>query len=80
MARSIRIEHSGAFYKGSDPRKLALAPYIWERTAVSQGWLAKHLEMGSAANVSQQIRRARFSCRFLPKDLKRLLSLSRIEP
>lgn len=59
--------------KGSDPRKVALARHIWERTAVSQGWLAKQLQMGSAANVSQQIRRAKFSLRVLPKDLKRFL-------
>ena len=45
--------------KGSDPRKVALARHLWERTVVSQDWLAKQLQMGSAANVSQQIRRAK---------------------
>jgi REP element-mobilizing transposase RayT len=59
--------------KGSDPRKVALARHLWERTTVSQGWLAKHLEMGSAANVSQQIRRSTLSPRPLPRGLKRFL-------
>jgi len=43
--------------KGSDPRKLALAELLWRRTTVSQEWIAAKLSMGSAANVSQQLRR-----------------------
>jgi hypothetical protein len=43
--------------KGSDPRKLLLADLLWRRTVVSQEWLASKLEMKSAANVSQQLRR-----------------------
>ncbi|MGI8605419.1 MAG: transposase [Verrucomicrobiales bacterium] len=43
--------------KGSDPRKLALARLLWQKTAVSQGWLAEKLHLRSAANVSQQLRR-----------------------
>jgi putative transposase len=43
--------------KGSDPRKLMLADHLWRRTTVSQEWLAQHLSMRSAANVSQQLRR-----------------------
>ena len=43
--------------KGSDPRKLALAELLWKRTTVSQEWIAEHLSMRSAANVSQQLRR-----------------------
>jgi hypothetical protein len=42
---------------GADPRKVAIARVIWEQTTVGQGWLAERLAMGSAANVSQQIRR-----------------------
>lgn len=56
--------------KGSDPRKVALARYIWKHTTVSQGWLAERLHMGSAANVSQQLRRAKFSASTLPKKLE----------
>jgi putative transposase len=44
---------------GSDARKVALARLLWERTTVSQVWIAEQLGMGSAANVSQQIRRDR---------------------
>ena len=42
---------------GADSRKVEIARIIWERTTVPQGWLAKYLRMGSAANVSQQLRR-----------------------
>jgi putative transposase len=42
---------------GSDQRKVALAKLIWERTTVSQNWLADRLGMKSAANVSQQLKR-----------------------
>ena len=42
---------------GSDARKVTLAKLAWEKTTVSQGWIAKRLEMGSPANVSQALRR-----------------------
>lgn len=41
---------------GSDGRKVAIARAIWQRTTIGQGWLAEHLAMSSAANVSQQMR------------------------
>ena len=44
--------------KGSDPRKVVLAELLWKRTTVSQEWLAEELQMRSAANVSQLLRRA----------------------
>ena len=43
--------------KGSDVRKLMLADLMWRRTVVTHEWLAEHLGMKSAANVSQQLRR-----------------------
>lgn len=43
--------------KGSHPCKVALARLPWQRTTVSQSWLASRLHMKSAANVSQVIRR-----------------------
>jgi putative transposase len=42
---------------GSEASKVEIARIIWETTIVSQSWLAKRLGMGSAANVSQQLRR-----------------------
>ena len=56
--------------KGSDPRKVALAKFLWENTTVSQGWLAEQLAMGSAANVSQQLRRVVLERRSLPRPLR----------
>jgi len=44
---------------GSDERKVAIAKLIWERTTVSQGWIASHLGMSTGANVSQQIKRSK---------------------
>jgi len=43
--------------KGSHPCKVALARLLWQRTTVSQSWLASRLHMKSAANVSQVIKR-----------------------
>ena len=43
---------------GSDVRKVVIAQAIWESTTVSQSWIAERLRMSSAANVSQQLRRA----------------------
>ena len=42
---------------GNDARKVALAKLAWEKTTVSQGWIARRLIMGSPANVSQALRR-----------------------
>ena len=44
--------------RGSDPRKVSLAELLWRRTTVTQEWLADKLQMRSAANVSQLLRRA----------------------
>jgi REP element-mobilizing transposase RayT len=60
--------------KGSDPRKVALAKLLWERTTVGQGWLAERLQMGSAANVSQQLRRATRSPKNLPPAFSKFLA------
>ena len=42
---------------GSDPRKVAIAGTIHKETTTLLGWTAKRLQMKSAANVSQQLRR-----------------------
>ena len=67
---------------GSDARKVALAALLWERTTMSQAWIAEHLAMGSAANVSQQIRRWKTAPNApnLPPALRMFIkSLSRLE-
>lgn len=43
--------------KGSEPRKVSLAWAVARSTTLSQTWIADHLHMRSAANVSQQVRR-----------------------
>ena len=63
---------------GSDARKVALAKLLWARTTVSQGWIAERLGMGSAANMSQQIRRDR-TARLSPR-CGNSSTLSRYEP
>ncbi len=67
-----------ATLKGSDPRKVALARCLWENTSVSQGWLADRLMMGSAANVSQQIRRRKRAAQSLPSRLRGFLQSVKI--
>jgi putative transposase len=42
---------------GSEPRKVSLAWAIARSTTMSQSWIADRLNMRSAANVSQQVRR-----------------------
>lgn len=61
--------------KGSDPRKVLLADLLWRRTVVSQEWLAEKLEMKSAANVSQQLRRIdrKSAINKVPEELKHFL-------
>jgi REP element-mobilizing transposase RayT len=62
--------------RGSDPRKLAIADRLWRETIVSQAWIADHLHMRSAANVSQQLRRldrSRLEAR-LPRPLRAFLA------
>jgi hypothetical protein len=44
---------------GSDPRKVAIAGFIQQTTTIPQGWTAERLQMKSAANVSQQLGRAK---------------------
>jgi hypothetical protein len=44
---------------GSEPRKVAVARVVWDRTTVGMPWLAEQLNLRSAANASQQIRRHR---------------------
>ena len=46
--------------KGSDPRKVALAKLLWEKTAVTQTWIAERLEMSSAANVGRTLHKWRW--------------------
>ncbi len=61
--------------KGSDPRKVLLADVLWRRTVVSQEWLAEKLEMKSAANVSQQLRRldVKTAVKKVPDEMKHIL-------
>jgi REP element-mobilizing transposase RayT len=41
----------------TEPRKVLLAALLWKKTTVSQGWIAEHLRMKNAANVSRVVHR-----------------------
>ena len=58
---------------GSRREKVLLAAALCKRTTLSQGWLAERLHMKSAANVSQQVRRA-LADKTFRKELDALLS------
>jgi hypothetical protein len=64
--------------QGSDGRKVAIARVIWEKTTVGMNWIAEHLAMESAANVSQQMGWDRRWPARLLKDLERRSKLSRV--
>ena len=61
--------------KGSDARKVALAQVIRQRTTVKMSWIAEHLHMCSAANVSQQLCRNP-KVEGVPKKLKQWILVS----
>ena len=52
-----------------------MSDLLWRRTVVSQEWLAEKLEMKSAANVSQQLRRldVKAAIKKVPNELKHFL-------
>jgi putative transposase len=62
VAEGLRMhnlsEEDLAALPGSDPRKVAIARVVRGKTSVRLGWIADALKMKSAANVSQQLRRA----------------------
>jgi len=58
-----------ATLRGSDPRKVAIARVLRQRTTVGMGWIAEHLCMRSAGNVSQQLCRKPAVGQPLPKRL-----------
>jgi REP element-mobilizing transposase RayT len=62
---------------GSEARKVAIARLIKERTTMKLPWIAAQLELRSAANASQQIRRQKLNPPTLPKPLQQWLTLSR---
>jgi hypothetical protein len=41
----------------TEPRKVMLAGLLWKKKTVSQAWIAEHLGMKNAANVSRVIHR-----------------------
>jgi len=43
--------------KGADVRKAIIAKRLWDKTTMSQGWIAERLHMKSAANVGMVVRR-----------------------
>lgn len=62
--------------KGSDPRKIAIARVLWRGTIVSMEWIARRLEMKSATNASQQLRRQMPVVQTLPFALQEWMVLS----
>jgi hypothetical protein len=54
-------------------RKVALARLVWEKTTVSQSWIAERLKMGNAANVSLALHRAKGRRKAMPKELAKFI-------
>ena len=60
-AKEQRISLAHLPDRPSAREKVALAATLKATTSVSNGWLAERLDMGSAANVSQYVRRLRLA-------------------
>ncbi len=60
--------------KGSDPRKVAIAHAVHLKTAMPRQWTATRLQMKSAMNVCQQIKRLKTGKLNLPKEASQWLS------
>lgn len=58
--------------KGADARKAIIAKRLWDKTTVSQGWIAERLHMKSAANVGMVVRRELTTKKLaaVPKELR----------
>lgn len=58
--------------KGADVRKAIVAKLLWDKTTVSQGWIAERLHMKSAANVGMVVRRelTKKKLAAVPKELR----------
>ena len=78
VARGLRelglTKEELATQPGSEARKVMIAQAVHSLTSVSQGWIAEHLGMKSAANVSQQLRRLKRGEIKPSRDLKTWLS------
>jgi putative transposase len=59
----------------NEPRKVELARLIWNKTTVSQGWIAQNLRMRSAANVSLTLHRTKNRRTELPTKLREFIQL-----
>jgi putative transposase len=59
---------------GSEPRKVAIAHVVHQKTAMARKWTAARLQMKSAMNVSQQIKRLKTGQLNLPDEVKQWLS------
>lgn len=59
----------------TDPRKVEIARQIWRKTTVSQAWLAEHLQMRSAANVSLILHRAKTQQKAVPRALRKFVEM-----
>lgn len=59
---------------GSGPRKVVIAQAVHRQTALTGQRTAARLEMKSAVNVCQQVKRLRVGKLKLPKEAKRWLS------
>ena len=59
-SRTFRLSESDLkSLPGSDPKKVAIDGSIHQSTTTPQVWTAERLQMKSAANVSQQLSRAK---------------------
>jgi putative transposase len=74
LARRLRVDLVKLGSRRSAPEKVKLAAAMKAITSASNAWLAKRLDMGAPASVSQYVRRFRLSGGNTSRDFKRVLS------
>ncbi len=74
VAAGLR-EQELAKLPANEKRKVELARVIWQRTTVSQGWIAERLKIRQAANVSLALHRKKGGEKSLPVALQRFLKM-----
>ena len=75
MATALRIDPAHLPARKGAPEKVRLAALMRATTCVSNGWLARKLQMGKPATVSQYLRRFGLAQGHQTREFQRLLSI-----
>jgi hypothetical protein len=75
VATALRVDPVLLPARKGAPEKVRLAALMRATTSVSNGWLARKLQMGKPATVSQYLRRFRLAQGHQTREFQRLWSI-----